>query len=93
MRQRYLEITFRKGKPLAAYLYLSSTSGAKSLRTEPRDAGLLVDFGPEDRPIGLEITAPEQTTVAQINEILRSLGLSPMAEEDLSPLYRLSKAH
>ena len=92
MRQRYLEITFRKGKPLAAYLYLSSTSGVKSLRTEPRDVGLLVDFGPEDRPIGLEITAPEQTTVAQINEILHSLGLSPMAEEDLSPLYQLSKA-
>ena len=86
MRQRYLEITFRKGKPLAAYLYLSSALGVKSLRTEPRDAGLLVDFGP------LEIAAPEQTTAAQINEILRSLDLSPMEEEDLSPLDRLSKA-
>lgn len=86
MRGHYLEITFRKGKPLAAYLYLSSTSGVRSLRTEPRDAGLLVDFGPEDRPIGIEITAPEQITAVQINEVLRSLGLSPMAEQDLSPL-------
>ncbi len=92
MRQRYLEITFRKGKPLAAYLYLSNAAGVKSLRTEPRDKGLLVDFDPEDRPIGLEITAPGQTTAAQINEILCSLGLSPMEEEDLSPLYRLSEA-
>ena len=30
------------------------------VRTESRDAGLLVDFGPEGQPIGLEITAPEQ---------------------------------
>ena len=44
MREHYLEITYRKGKPLAAYLYLSSASGVRSVRTEPRDAGLLVDF-------------------------------------------------
>ena len=86
MREHYLEITYRKGRPLAAYLYLSRASDVKSVRTEPRDAGLLVDFGPEDQPIGLEITAPEQTTAAQINRVLRSLDLSPMKEEDLSPL-------
>ena len=86
MREHYLEITYRKGKPLAAYLYLSRASDVKSVRTEPRDAGLLVDFGPEDQPIGLEITAPEQTTAAQINRVLCSLDLSPMKEEDLSPL-------
>ena len=54
MREHYLEITYRKGKPLAAYLYLSAASGVKSVRTESRDAGLLVDFGPEGQPIGLE---------------------------------------
>ena len=80
-----MEITYRKGKPVAAYLYLSAASGMKSVRTESRDAGLLVDFG-SDQPIGLEITAPEQMTAAQINEVLRSLDLSPMKEEDLSPL-------
>ncbi len=86
MREQYLEITYRKGKPLAAYLYLPAASGVKSVRTESRDAGLLVDFGPGDQPIGLEITAPEQITVAQINAVLRSLDLSPMKEQDLSPL-------
>ena len=86
MRERYLEITYRKGKPLAAYLYLSRASGVKSLRTEPKGAGLLVDYGPGDQPIGLEITAPAHTTATQINEILCSLDLSPMAEEELSPL-------
>ena len=50
MREHYLEIPTRKGKPLAAYLYLSAASGVKSVRTESKDAGLLVDFGPEDQP-------------------------------------------
>ena len=86
MREQYLEITYRKGKPLAAYLYLPAAPGVKSVRTEPRDAGLMVDFGPGDQPIGLEITAPEQITAGQINAVLRSLDLSPMKEEDLSPL-------
>jgi len=45
-----------------------------------------VDYGPDDQPIGLEITAPEYITPTQINEVVRSLHLSPMAAEDLSPL-------
>jgi hypothetical protein len=32
MKERYLEITFRKGKPLAAYLYLPRRVGVKSAR-------------------------------------------------------------
>ena len=83
MRERYLEITYRKGKPLAAYLYPSAASGARSVRTESRDAGLVVDYGPGDQPVGLEITAPEQMTASQINAVLESLDLSPIGEEDL----------
>jgi hypothetical protein len=30
MRDRYLEITYRKGKPLAAYLYFPRESDTKS---------------------------------------------------------------
>ena len=86
MREQYLEITYRRGRPLAAYLYLSAASGVKSVRTESRDTGLMVDFGPGDQPIGLEIRAPAQVTAAQINAVLRSLDHSPMKEEDLLPL-------
>lgn len=86
MRKHYLEVTYRRGKPLAAYLYLSAASGARSVRTESRGAGLMVDYGLGDQPIGLEITAPQQMTVSQINAVLRSLDLSPMREEDFLPL-------
>ncbi len=87
MRQRYLEVTFRKGKPLAAYLYLPRQAGVKSIRTVESSAGILVDYAANGEPIGLEITAPAHVTVDQINTVLETLGLSSMSEEDLAPLH------
>ena len=55
MKDRYLEVTFRKGKPLAAYLYLPRSVGAKSTRTEEALPGVLVDFAASGEPIALEI--------------------------------------
>jgi hypothetical protein len=75
MKDRYLEATFRRGKLLAAYLYLPRPAGPKILRTEPRGEGILVDFGPDGRPIGLEITAPA-TKLATINAVLAEFGIA-----------------
>lgn len=86
MRELYLEVTFRRGRPLAAYLYLPRPAGAKSARTERSEPGLLVDYDAEDRPIGIEITAPEQISAAAVNRVLTGLGLSPLPETDLAPL-------
>jgi hypothetical protein len=44
MKDRYLEVTFRKGKPLAAYLYLPRQQNATSARTELVGAGLVADI-------------------------------------------------
>ena len=33
MKRHYLQVTFRKGKPFAAYLYLSRRSGVRVART------------------------------------------------------------
>jgi Protein of unknown function (DUF2283) len=86
MKGRYLEMTFRKGKPLAAYLYLPRPAGVKSTRTEEMAPGILADFTAKGDPIGLEITAPTQVTAAQINVVLTKLGLAPIAPEELAPL-------
>jgi hypothetical protein len=86
MKESYLEITFRHGRPLAAYLYLPREGSAKSARTEQAAPGLLVDFAAEGRPIGLEITAPGKVTAATINRVLASLGLAPLPDADLAPL-------
>jgi len=86
MKETYLEITFRHGRPLAAYLYLPRGGTEKSTRTEQAAPGLLIDFAADGRPIGLEITAPASVSAVTINRVLGELGLSPLPEADLAPL-------
>lgn len=86
MRDRYLEITFRNGRPLAAYLYFPGTAGVKSARTEKIRKGLLVDYEVDGHPIGLEITAPTRVTSDQINEVLKELDVPLLDPEELAPL-------
>jgi hypothetical protein len=86
MKEPYLEITFRHGRPLAAYLYLPRDGEEKSARTEPAAPGLLVDFTAGGRPIGLEITAPGKVSTDTINRVLTDLGLSPLSDVDLALL-------
>jgi hypothetical protein len=40
----YLEVTYRKGKPLAAYWYLPRKPGDFAARTVPSGSGLNLDF-------------------------------------------------
>ena len=87
MQERYVEVTFRQGKPLAAYIYLPRRTGVKSARTVEAAPGVLVDYAASGEPIGLEITAPQRVTTAQVNGVLAQLGLPVMAPEELAPLY------
>jgi hypothetical protein len=66
MKHRYLEVTFRRGRPLAGYLYLPRAPKAKSARTEDAGSGLRVDYDAHGAPIGIEITAPAAVTVAHV---------------------------
>jgi len=86
MSDRYLEITFRKGKPFAAYFYLPRNPGEKSIGTKKVGAGILIDYDKSGRPIGIEIIDPAKINLHVINEILMNLSLKPAAQEDLAPL-------
>lgn len=86
MKHSYLEVTFRKGRPLAAYYYLPRRDGDRSVRTEQVAGGLVIDFAPDGRPIGIEITAPSRLVLGELNQVLSNLGQSPVAREDLAPL-------
>jgi hypothetical protein len=86
MKQRYLEVTFRRGKPFAAYLYLPRAPATKAVRTTDEGHGLRVDFDDAGTPIGVEITAPHAVTVADINTVLARLGLSPVPIDEWAPL-------
>jgi hypothetical protein len=91
MKGRYLQLTFRRARPVAAYLYLPRAVGEKSARTVPMEHGLLVDYNGEDVPIGVEITAPERITVTTFDELLRKLGFDASEPDELAPLELLSR--
>jgi len=86
MKEPYLEVTFRHGRPLAAYLYLEREHGDRSVRTAKAEPGMVVDFAQGGRAIGIEITAPTMITATDINRVLAELGVPPVTVEDLAPL-------
>ncbi len=86
MKRSYLEVTYRKGRALAAYYYLPRQDGDKSVRTEQAKGGLLVDFTRDGRAIGIEITSPSHLDLPSLNEVLARLGQRPARAEDVAPL-------
>lgn len=86
MSEAYLEVTFRHGRPLAAYYYLPRRPTDKSYRTRRVEPGLVIDFARNGKPIGIEIVAPDQLTLPAFNRVLRELGFAPLKRADLAPL-------
>ena len=86
MRDRYLEVTYRHGKPLAAYLYLPRNPGDVSSRTVKHAEGLLIDFAADGRAIGIEITAPSHISLEALNRALAAANQAPATADDLGPL-------
>jgi hypothetical protein len=84
MNETYLEVTFRHGRPIAAYYYLPRKRGQKSYRT--KRIGLVIDLSRDGQPIGIEITAPSKVSVAALNRVLTKLGLSRVTRDELAPL-------
>jgi hypothetical protein len=85
MSHPYLEITYRKGKPFAAYLYLDRRSGDKSARTE-RHGPYVLDFTSDGRAIGIEFTQIAAIDLAELNRLLAAAHHPPMSSADLAPL-------
>jgi hypothetical protein len=86
MTERSLQITYRKGRPFAAYLHLSHVTGEKSAKTVASADGLLVvDYAANGQPIGVEITAPQAVPLERLNGLLADLGEPPLPERDHLP--------
>jgi uncharacterized protein YuzE len=86
MKHRYLEVTFRKGKPFAAYLYLPRSRGAQVARTVDGGHGVRIDFDGHGTAMGVEITAPLALTVVELNAILAKHGIAGLDAEEWAPL-------
>ena len=86
MKETYLEVTFRHGRALAAYLYLPREATAKSVTNRRVEPGFVVDFDQGGRPIGIELTDPSGVTLKDLNRLLDDLGLALLTGADLAPL-------
>lgn len=87
MNQPYLEVTFRQGRPLAAYLYLARQAGDRTAHSEKIDDVLVVDRTTDGRPIGIEIIDPGMVTMNGLNDLLKQLNQPPLQQADLAPLH------
>lgn len=81
-----LSITFRKGKPLVAYLALVPLTDRKVIRTELLRPGVVVDVGINDEPVGVEFTDPGLVTQADIAAVVERLHAPSSLARDLQPL-------
>ena len=86
MKEPYLEVTFRHGRPIAAYYYLPRETNQRSARARRVEPGLVIDFTAEGQPIGIEITTPARVSLATLNAVLRELGQEPASQADLAPV-------
>jgi hypothetical protein len=85
MSEPYLEVTYRHGKPFAAYLYLDRRPGDKAARTESHDS-YVVDFASDGRAIGVEFLEVGLVDLANLNQILQSAQQPALSQADLVPL-------
>jgi hypothetical protein len=90
MHDRYLEITYRRGRPLAAYLYLPRREDEKSQRVIQEGHGLIVDIAEGNRPIGIEILSPRDVSLDILNEVLAKYALPLLEQGELDPIMALA---
>ena len=86
MSDRYLEISYRNGKPFAAYLFLPRRTEDRSARTERFTEVLVIDYAEDGRAIGIEIVHPQAVTQDEVNRALAHVNQEPLREEDFAPL-------
>ncbi len=86
MGHAYLEITYRKGTAIAAYLYPPRPCGVRAARTVEPEPTVLVDYSDAGVPIGLELTSPRHATVETVSRVLARIGAEPVDPAELAPL-------
>lgn len=86
MESMSIQVTYRRGKPFAAYIHLGRKPGEKSIRSEEIAPELVADYGADGRVLGVEVASPGATTVDEIFEVFDKLGLVRPTVDDLGPL-------
>ena len=80
-----VQVTYRHGKALAAYIYLNRRKGQKSVRTEEIRPNLLVDYSKDGFPLGIEVLSLKQSS-EDLYAVFDHLGLNRPDPKDLQPI-------
>lgn len=86
MKTLSLQVTYRKGTPFAAYIYLEHRPGQRSARTEEISPDLLIDYDAEGNPLGIEIVSPGYVSFEELKNLFQHLGLDGPDREEVAPL-------
>jgi hypothetical protein len=82
MRERSLQLTFVRGRPIGAYIYLPRKERAAITRTVERSHGLIVDYSGDGGPVGIEIITFDTELPDRVNQLLTEMGLEPLSPEE-----------
>lgn len=83
-----VQVTYRRGKPLAAYIYLAGRKGRKSARTEEFRPNLLIDYSEDGSALGIEVLSLRLSS-DDLFAVFDHLGLSRPDPRELRPISRL----
>ena len=86
VKHPFLEVSYRKGKPFAGYLYLSAARPRTPCRTEEIRPGVLIDTGEDGEPLGIEFLSPGSVTLDDLRAIEAHLRGARLQREDLRPI-------
>jgi uncharacterized protein YuzE len=81
-----LQVTYRKGRPFAAYIYLQAGPTRKSARTERVSPEVTIDYSADGAPLGIEIISPGHVSLEEIHEAFDRMGLTRPEPSELAPL-------
>ena len=86
MKDIHLEVTYKDGRPWAAYLYLPRKQNEKSDHSVEVEPDMVLDINAQGTLIGIEFLNPELVTLDAINAVLEQYGFEPLNETALKPL-------
>ncbi len=81
-----LTISYQKGEPYAAYLTIPHPFGEKSFHQREVEPEIIVDFGRDGRPLGIEMLDPRRASWTRLNRIMKKLKMPPLTREWVRPL-------
>lgn len=85
MSQVSLEVTYRHGRAVAAYLYLPRRADDKAERSQ-RIGSLVADLTHDGRLIGVEFTSARDVDVDALDRLLAEYKVPAVNHSDLAPL-------